>query len=58
MKGNRIDGGKYRGITGLRMGRDSYSVTGLSGAVYGACHAGAVDGYLVRGPDWPGGSAE
>lgn len=34
MKGNRIDGGKYRGITGLRMGRASHSVTGLSGAVY------------------------
>lgn len=50
MKGNRIDGGKYRGITGLRMGRDSHSVTGLSGAVHGVCHAGAVDGYLAREP--------
>ena len=40
MKGNRIDGRKCRGITGLRMGRDSHSVTGLSGAVHGACQAG------------------
>ncbi len=57
MKGNRIDGRKCRGITGLRMGRDSHSVTGFSGAVHGACHAGTVDGYLARGPDRPGGSA-
>lgn len=34
MKGNRIDGGKFRGITGLRMGRDSHSVARLSGAVH------------------------